>query len=53
MTGGAVRQVVIAMAAAAAGAWLSTAVRPLAGQAPAVYRAPRLPDGKPDLNGRR
>jgi hypothetical protein len=51
MTGGAVRQVVIAMAAAAAGAWLSTAVRPLAGQAPAVYRAPRLPDGKPDLNG--
>ena len=39
------------IAAAAAGAWLSTAVRPLAGQAPAVYRAPALPDGKPDLNG--
>ena len=51
MTGRAVRQVVIAIAAAAAGAWLSTAVRPLAGQAPVVSRAPRLPDGKPDLNG--
>jgi hypothetical protein len=51
MTGRAVRQVVIAIAAAAAGAWLSAAVRPLAGQAPAVYRSPRLPDGKPDLNG--
>jgi hypothetical protein len=47
----AVRNVTIAMAAAASGAMLTTAVRPLSGQAPAAYRAPRLPDGKPDLNG--
>src|SRR6185436_1767407 len=33
------------------GAWLASVVRPVAGQAPAVYRAPRLPDGRPDLNG--
>ena len=47
----AVRNVTMAVAAACVGAVLATAVRPLSGQAPAVYRAPRLPDGKPDLNG--
>src|ERR1700674_2655137 len=47
----AVRNVTIAVAAACVGAVLATAVRPLAGQAPAAYRAPRLPDGTPDLNG--
>jgi hypothetical protein len=41
----------IAVTAAILGAWLANLVRPVAGQAPAVYRAPRLPDGKPDLNG--
>src|ERR1700704_6378365 len=45
------RRVTIAMAAAACGAWLSSAVLPISGQAPAAYRAPRLADGKPDLNG--
>ena len=47
----AVRTVTIAVTAAALGAWLASVVRPVAGQAPAVYRAPRLSDGKPDLNG--
>jgi len=42
--------VVIAIVAAAAGAWLAVAAAPLAGQAPA-YRASRTADGKPDLNG--
>src|SRR6266850_1369722 len=43
--------VIIAIIAAAAGAFLAVAVTPLAGQAPAAYRAPRTADGKPDLNG--
>ena len=48
----ALRYITFALAAAAAGAWLTTAERPVSGQAPAAaYRAPRLPDGKPDLNG--
>ena len=46
-----VRDVIIAAVAAAAGAYLATMALPIAGQAPAAYRAPRLPDGKPDLNG--
>jgi hypothetical protein len=43
--------VIIAIAAAAAGAFLAVVATPLAGQAPAAYRAPRTADGKPDLNG--
>ena len=39
-----------AAAGAAAMALLSVAIAPIAGQAPA-YRAPRAPDGHPDLNG--
>jgi hypothetical protein len=46
-----VRDVIIAAVAAAAGAYLATTALPVAGQAPAGYRAPRLSDGKPDLNG--
>jgi hypothetical protein len=46
-----VRQVLLAVAAASVGAVLTSAVRPAAGQAPATYRAARLSDGKPDLNG--
>jgi hypothetical protein len=46
-----VRDVIIAAVAAAAGAYVATTALPLAGQAPAAYRAPRLSDGKPDLNG--
>jgi hypothetical protein len=46
-----IRDVIIAAVAAAAGAYLATMALPIAGQAPAAYRAPRLPDGKPDLNG--
>lgn len=46
-----VRDVIIAAVSAAAGAYLATMALPIAGQAPAAYRAPRLPDGKPDLNG--
>jgi hypothetical protein len=43
---------VIAAVAAAGGAVLAAAALPVAGQTqPAAYRAPRLPDGKPDLNG--
>jgi hypothetical protein len=43
--------VLIAFVAAAGGAWLTAWSTPLAGQTPAAYRAPRTPDGKPDLNG--
>jgi len=46
-----VRDVIIAAVAAAAGAYVATMALPIAGQAPAAYRAPRLLDGKPDLNG--
>jgi hypothetical protein len=46
-----VRDVLIATLAAAIGAVLATTVRTVEGQAPAAYRAPRLADGKPDLNG--
>src|SRR5262245_1828430 len=45
------RDVLIATLAAAIGAVLVTTVRTVEGQAPAAYRAPRLADGKPDLNG--
>ena len=41
----------VAAVAAAGGAIFSAAAIPLAGQAQAVYRAPRTPDGKPDFNG--
>src|SRR6266849_5543084 len=43
--------VIIATIAAAGGAVLAVMATPLAGQPPAAYRAPRTPDGKPDLNG--
>src|SRR6476660_3792772 len=43
--------IIIAAVAAAAGAFAAVVATPLAGQAPAAYRAPRTPDGKPDLNG--
>ena len=43
--------VLIAVSAAAGGALVATWATPLAGQAPAAYRAPRAADGKPDLNG--
>jgi len=43
--------IIIAAIAAAAGAFAAVVATPLAGQAPAAYRAPRTPDGKPDLNG--
>jgi hypothetical protein len=43
------REVLIAVVSAASAAALTLAI-PVAGQAPA-YRAPRLPDGKPDFNG--
>ncbi len=46
-----VRDVLIASLAAATGAVLATTVRTVEGQAPAAYRAPRLADGKADLNG--
>ena len=46
-----VRDVIIAAAAATAGAYLATTALPVQGQAPAAYRAPRLSDGHPDLNG--
>jgi hypothetical protein len=42
---------VIAGAGAVAGALVTAAVIPLAGQTSASYRAPRTADGKPDLNG--
>jgi hypothetical protein len=47
----AVRNAIVATAAATLGALLATGLQPVGGQAPAAYRAPRLPDGKPDLNG--
>ena len=43
--------VIIAIVAAAGGALVAMWAPPLAGQAPAAYRAPRAADGKPDLNG--
>jgi len=43
--------VIIALVAAAGGAFLTVASTPLAGQTSAAYRAPRTADGKPDLNG--
>src|SRR5829696_341389 len=43
--------VIIAMLSAAGGAYLAVASTAVSGQAPAAYRAPRTPDGKPDLNG--
>jgi hypothetical protein len=43
--------VLIACVAAAGGAWVTAWATPLAGQAPAAYRAPRTADGKADLNG--
>src|SRR5262249_46247869 len=47
-----VRELVIAAAAAAGGAFVALTALPVQGQAPAAaYRAPRLADGKPDLNG--
>jgi hypothetical protein len=46
-----VSAVIIAIVAAAGGALVATWATPLAGQAPAAYRAPRASDGKPDLNG--
>ena len=45
-----VRNLITAVVAAAAGAALTIAVMPVAGQTLA-YRAPRTADGKPDLNG--
>ena len=47
----AVRNATIAVTAAICGGWLTTVMRPISGQAPAAYRAPRLADGRPDLNG--
>jgi hypothetical protein len=46
-----VRDVIIAAVAATAGAYLAVTALPVQGQAPAAYRAPKLPDGHPDLNG--
>src|SRR3954470_22638934 len=46
-----VRDVLIAAVAAGVGAILATTALPVEGQAPPAYRAPRLADGKPDLNG--
>src|SRR5215471_21732050 len=43
--------VIIAAIAAAGGAFIAAVATPVAGQAPAAYRAPRTADGKPDLNG--
>ena len=43
--------VIIAVVAAAGGAFIAVLATPLSGQAPAAYRAPRAADGKPDLNG--
>src|SRR5256714_3762035 len=46
------KRAVLALSAAAFGAFLSAAALPLASQGQtAAYRAPRTPDGKPDLNG--
>ncbi len=49
-----VRDLLIAAVAAACGAMIAISAWPVEGQtqtAPAAYRAPRLPDGHPDLNG--
>src|SRR3954467_1637637 len=46
-----VRDVCLAAIAAGVGAILATTALPVEGQAPPAYRAPRLADGKPDLNG--
>ena len=49
-----VRELLIAAMAAAGGAMIAVTALPVEGQQaapPAAYRAPRLPDGKPDLNG--
>jgi len=43
--------VIVAAVAAAGGAFAAAMATPVAGQAPAAYRASRTPDGKPDLNG--
>ena len=46
------KTVIVTLVAAACGALITAAAIPLAGQGPtAAYRAPRTPDGKPDLNG--
>src|SRR5688572_25946364 len=45
-----VRTLIAVLAAAALGAVLATMALPVAGQT-AAYRAPRLADGHPDLNG--
>ncbi|HZT75932.1 MAG TPA: hypothetical protein VFA27_04690 [Vicinamibacterales bacterium] len=45
------KTVALAAAAAACGAFLTAAAIPVAGQAPAAYRAPRAADGHPDFNG--
>jgi len=46
------KTVIVALVAAACGALITAAAIPLAGQGQtAAYRAPRTPDGKPDLNG--
>src|SRR5262249_61412982 len=42
---------VLAVAAAAVGAVAISLVVPVSGQQAPAYRAPRTPDGKPDLNG--
>jgi hypothetical protein len=44
------RDLLIALVSAGSVALLSLAI-PVSGQGPGAYRAPRLPDGKPDLNG--
>ena len=44
------RHFMFAVAAATVGALVAASTLPLAGQT-AAYRAPRTPDGKPDLNG--
>ena len=46
-----VKGLMIAIVAAAGGAFAGAWATPMAGQAPAAYRAPRTADGKPDLNG--
>src|SRR5579871_2332194 len=45
------KTVLVAVAAAACGAWFTAAAIPLSGQSQGAYRAPRGADGHPDLNG--
>ena len=45
------KSIIIAVVAAAGGAWVAIVATPVSGQTPAAYRAPRTADGKPDLNG--